>query len=198
MLTFPSGKAYVGITKYTAEKRFVRHVADANRGGSLAVHCAIRKYGERAVEIKTLALTSSYDALRLMEQRAISTFSTRTPHGYNVTAGGGGVIGMKFNAETLAKMSASHTGRKHSDETKAKMRANNIGKTLSSEHRAKLSTSAMGRKASEETVAKMIVSRTGNPKVIAAQLGKKRSAESIARQRASCADRNRILAKQAA
>lgn len=48
-LTFPDGKAYIGITTGTATERFSEHVYWARKGRTYCVNAAIRKYGHDSV-----------------------------------------------------------------------------------------------------------------------------------------------------
>lgn len=136
-LTFPNGKAYVGITGRTAAVRFAEHVTYSRIGkNKVAVHLAIAKYGAANVIVETLAENSDWGKLQALEVQAIATYNTRPPYGYNLTRGGDGVVG--FDEITRAKMGAA-----------------NIGKLASAETRAKLSASGKGRKRSDATRARM-------------------------------------------
>jgi len=123
-ITFPNGKAYIGITVRTAEHRFQQHVAAATvRNGNYLVCRALRRHGAHAVKLETLLTADDPDYLRLMERRAIAAYGTHGPGGYNATAGGAGLYGFKFSKESRAKMAASRRGRTTPPETKAKLSA---------------------------------------------------------------------------
>lgn len=87
MLTSPSGKSYIGISRNTAKQRFRGHV---NTTHPTAIHLAILKYGEKAFTPKTLLIADDLDYLKEMERRAIASFGTVSPKGYNLTGGGDG------------------------------------------------------------------------------------------------------------
>lgn len=142
-LTFPNGKAYIGITAKSVERRFVQHCSLARVGRiSYAVHSAILKYGPENVIVETLA-TVSIDLLKLLEVEEIKKQNTRYPNGYNLTDGGDGAVGMDF--ETRKKISNAASGRRATPETKAKLSAAHKGKKYSEEMRAKMSAISTGR-----------------------------------------------------
>jgi len=104
-LTFPNGKAYIGITTRTAEIRFKRHVDYSRNARRSAVHHAILKYGAENVVVETLVIADDLNYLRELEKRAVQKFGTLKPGGYNLT--GGGEDSHFWAAETLAKATAS-------------------------------------------------------------------------------------------
>ena len=141
-LTFPNGKAYIGITKRTVDQRFSEHVsfAKSEKSGS-AVHHAIRKFGVASVKVETID-SADWDSLKLMEIAAISSQNTRPPCGYNLTKGGDGVAG--FDATTRAKMGAANVGRSPTKETRLKISAANKGRKASQKARENTSAGRMG------------------------------------------------------
>ena len=105
ILEFPSGKSYIGITAKTTLERLDAHMKQLNGGRNHAVHNAIRKYGVAAVSAKTLVIANDMKYLGALERRAIKTYGTKTPKGYNLTDGGEGVLGLA--EESKKKMSDS-------------------------------------------------------------------------------------------
>jgi hypothetical protein len=87
-LTFPSGKAYIGISSRDAETRFTGHVKHATTGRRNAVHRAILKYGRDNVVVRTIVVASDLAYLKDLEKKAIMLYCTVSPHGYNMTNGG--------------------------------------------------------------------------------------------------------------
>ena len=138
-ITFPNGKAYIGITAKTAEVRFKVHKYEARRGSHGVLYDALRKHGVDAVSLETLAELEDWQELCEAERQAIAAHGTRSPTGYNLTDGGDGApkghrfrVGMKHTAEARAKMSRTRVGKYHgTDETRAKlsetMRGNTFG-----------------------------------------------------------------------
>lgn len=183
-LTFPNGKAYIGITTGTVRKRFNDHVCASTRAtNTFAVHRAIKKYGRESVKVETLA-TASFDCLKDIEVRAIAVFGTKAPNGYNLTDGGDGTIGVIRSKETLANMRAAQLGSTRTDETKANMRAAKLGKKFSPEHKAKIGLAHKGKFVSAETREKISLAKTGTvhssearEKMSVQRLGKKKTAE---------------------
>jgi hypothetical protein len=63
-------------------------------GRGHAVHRALRKYGSQSVVLEVLLYADDLDFLKNIEKSAIETFGTKSPHGYNMTAGGDGFIAL--------------------------------------------------------------------------------------------------------
>ena len=168
-LTFPNGKSYIGITKYSIEHRIKIHIRSSRSGRKLAIYNAIRKYGEDSFQVQVLAMAHP-DDLPQLEIDAIRKHDTFGINGYNMTAGGEGTLGRSFavSEKTKAKISKTTKGRignPVSDETKQKLRAVNIGKKHTEESKKKRSVSLMGKQkgkiTSEKTKAKISASLTG-------------------------------------
>lgn len=166
-LDFPNGKSYIGITKNTANKRFLGHARKAGKT-SCAVHHAIHKYGKDAVEVKTLVV-AEYEYILSLEKAAILAYKTKVPNGYNLTDGGDGITGYKFTDEVRAKMSLSKKGKLKTEEHKAKISAAHIGKKMSRDAIDKKIASTIGWKHTKEAIERI---RDGN-------LGRKASAETV-------------------
>ena len=98
-IEFPNGKSYIGITKYDAEKRFAGHCEGAAKGRNLILHNAIRKHGKENCKIRTLVIANDAEYLKDLEIKAIATFNTRHPNGYNSTRGGDGMLGLAEEVE---------------------------------------------------------------------------------------------------
>ena len=182
-LSFPNGKTYIGVSFFTAQKRFKQHLWSAKKSNQLAYR-AWRKHGEPM--LKVLAVVENV-LLHEIEIKAIASYGTLTPNGYNMTLGGDGTPGLihsletraKFSiiskariysAETRKKIGAKSKGRKLSPESSAKKSATlralmaipeerakrgRKGKRLSPEHRAKISASHTGKKISPGTKARL-------------------------------------------
>lgn len=152
-LDFRNGKSYVGISFNRASRRFLDHRYTAMKS-ELILYRAWRKHG--APTLKVLAVIEN-SLLHEAERKAIAIYKTQSPHGYNMTAGGEGVTGLKHSLVTRAKMSvrqqslspevkaqrtakivASRRGVPPSIETRAKISAAHLGKSLSLDHREKL------------------------------------------------------------
>jgi hypothetical protein len=187
LLTFTSGKSYVGITSQPFAARFSHHRKRANSQGNDAgflVHAAWRKYGEPSVTI--LLEADDWPSLVAVEISAIRSFGTFTPGGYNLTHGGEGSpgaicgqdkrkklraanLGKKDSPETVEKKRAAQRGRTCSEDARKKIgeknRAHRLGKPLSPEVRAKLSELNKGKThtVNAEGRARMSAAATGRP-----------------------------------
>lgn len=148
LLTFPNGKKYVGKSKYAAEKRFEAHWRC--RSGRSALSRALRKHGRRSVVVKTLLTSDEDKELCRMEVFYISFFGTRAPHGYNLTEGGEGIVGLSVEAENRRRRNISRglTGKKLSASHVQNLRRSHLGQTSPME----------GRQHSESTRRKMSAS----------------------------------------
>jgi group I intron endonuclease len=195
-LTFPSGKAYIGITKEAARERFSEHAYDAKRGLKKAISRAFRKYGSEAVKLETLVIASDWAYLCDLERKAIAAFGTKWPGGYNMTDGGEGSCGYKHSEETRAHLCAVHSRTPrhttpHSEDAKAKMSAAHR-RMQSEETRRRISQAqigvsrGVGRKLSDEHRAA----------IAAGNSGKKRTEEQRARISAAAAERERVKREQ--
>ena len=197
-----SGKSYVGKTKRKLEKRICEHKCNDSKGTS-AIEVAIQKYGWEGNFSYEVLEVCPIEQLNEREIFWIAELNSKSPHGYNLTDGGEGLVNP--SAETRAKMSANHPdisgeknpnyGKKTPPETCAKISASNKGKNkgkkrkpFSAEHKAKISANHAdvsgennpnyGKKPSLETLAKMSASKTGenNP-----NYGKPRPPETCAK-----------------
>lgn len=107
-LTFPSGKVYVGQTVGDVEKRWRRHLWQANSSDQAhhVVHLAILKYGWDNV-VKEVLSEVPDDLLDEEEKRQIDLHDCITPKGYNMRAGGR--IGSICSDEARKKMREAFT-----------------------------------------------------------------------------------------
>jgi group I intron endonuclease len=121
-----NGKRYVGQTSQSLQKRWNRHKSPMNHRRSSYLYNAICKYGAESFEIKPLVIVGTKQEMDYYEQELIKVLDLRNPEkGYNLTEGGGGMLGFKLSKETRQKMS---------DHVK------------SEEHRRKISIAKMGNK----------------------------------------------------
>jgi len=129
-LDFPNGKSYIGITSKTAQERFNQHCCKSKNKNPCQL--AIHKYGKENIIINVLAECNDWELLCLAEQEAIEKFNTFKPSGYNLTKGGEGVFGLKWD-----DLSNHRNLRPFSDETRLKMSISASNK--SKNHRNKIS-----------------------------------------------------------
>lgn len=141
-----NGKSYVGITKRGMETRWKQHVNHASRGSLYPFHCAINKYGAEAFthEILFVSETQDYAELQEMEQHFIKYFNTKRI-GYNLTDGGEGTLGFKFNEESRQRMRDAAKNRDrdtyskgHSHSVTQRQKWSEERKGVSTQHNKKL------------------------------------------------------------
>lgn len=85
-------KVYVGYTSRPLERRLSQHFRDARNGSRLALHRAMRKYGFECFSIRVLEAFANREEALNAECRYIQELNSIAPHGYNMTAGGEGVV----------------------------------------------------------------------------------------------------------
>lgn len=173
------GRAYVGVTTQTVQKRWEQHIRDARNGAPYLLHRAIRKYGTGWFSVEELTVCFSKREAIVCEKALIAAHDTyaHAKNGFNLTYGGDGNWGWKptletrkkigaksaerlaANPEYVQRMIAARTGpppvtQKKRDRAAAMGRAKK-GIKLSDEHRAKISAAGVGRVKSPETIKKM-------------------------------------------
>lgn len=92
IVTGPTGKKYVGITRKTLEQRWKAHLDDVRSGSKLVFHQAIRKYGEKSFTFEIAENNKTKEEISELEILYIQTLNTLSPNGYNIANGGWGVI----------------------------------------------------------------------------------------------------------
>ena len=184
-----NGKSYIGQTIRDAEKTRIRyHLAGY---GNQLVKRAIEKYGQDAFTYKILHDGIIPEFLDMLEIEAIAKFNTLSPHGYNLTTGGGGgfpsdetrqkhleairhpEVRQKHleamrHPEVRQKLSKASTGKRHTDETRRKMSESRegaknpmYGKPRSDDTKRKISEANTGKKRSDEVKQKLSEARKG-------------------------------------
>ena len=124
----PSAKMYIGVTSQTLSNRF-------GKDGYGYRNCtlfwrAIQKYGWDNIKHITIFDDLPYEVALLVEQALIQKYSTNDPKfGYNLTAGGEGILGYKYTPEQLVNH-RYWLGKHHTDETKRKLSEINTGRKL--------------------------------------------------------------------
>jgi len=187
-----NGKLYVGITSQP-RKRFNCHGGKA-KTDNMAIRRSMVKYGRENFEFKVL-LNGSRSYCAEMEKKAIISFGSKVPAGYNISNGGEGsstpcseehkerlrklFTGRPISEEQKAKISATLTGKPLSEETKAKLRISLKGRVISEKHKEINRKALTGLKRSDETRAKLSASHKG----------KRQSDEAIAKQAATLKQR---------
>jgi len=93
-----NGKAYVGITTKTLERRLKIHMTAKNEK-HLPFHRALNKYGLEGFSCDILIDDEPWEELCKLEKYYIKHFNCKSPNGYNLTDGGEGFSGFKWTEE---------------------------------------------------------------------------------------------------
>ena len=150
-----NGKRYVGQTSQTLQKRWNRHKSPMNHRNSSYLYNAICKYGAENFIVEPLVIVETKQEMDYYEQELIKVLDLRNPaKGYNLTDGGGGMLGFKLSEETKKKMSSHVKSEEHRLKiSKAKMgNKSRTGMKASPEEIRKRSETLTGRKLSEEHI----------------------------------------------
>ena len=167
-----TGKRYIG--QHAGDDLLVyweRNVWLAQNGyeGKRLLYRAICKYGPEQFEVKPLVYVDSKDEMDFCEISLIKLFDTTNPKiGYNITAGGGGSLGVRMSEETRAKMSESRTGLTMPESHRRKLSERNrgnkyaAGRKMTKENFEKLMAVHIGAKRSDEAKQRMSESHKGH------------------------------------
>ena len=160
-----TGKQYIG-QSIDICKRWKQHLFCNRR---YPLYSALRKYGAASFTFEVL-VECRRDHLDFFEVAFILGYGTLSPHGYNLTTGGGS--GKECSPETREKLRAASTGRAVSIETRQKMGDASRGRTHTTETKKKMSKAQkgvsrpnqQGKHHSEETKKKMSDAHKGKTK----------------------------------
>lgn len=157
-----TNKIYVGQTKFSIEERLNQHINCSKEikenGDSLVLHNSIHKYGKDNFIVELIETVDE----TIADEREIfwiSELNSMIPNGYNMTIGGNGTIGYKFNDEDRKKISIAGKNwwSKFSKEQRRIMRKPFL------EMCKKPKTEEHKRKVSETRIANKIASGENNP-----------------------------------
>ncbi len=153
-----NNKPYVGQTIKGYKKRFRKHKEASRRGSDLAIHRAIRKYGEDNFWVdlvETVTAKTEDELLIKLNQREIYWIKALNSKrgGYNMTSGGQGMLSP--TPETRRKISEHQTISDEQCERLRKLRTGQPpwckGKKLPKRICKKISKARKGWKPTEET-----------------------------------------------
>lgn len=178
-----TGKAYIGITVNSLERRWAEHVRRA-----MATHSRrrflqmIRKYGQHNFICEVICVAFGTDAAREIESLLIADHGTFSPAGYNASTGGEGGVGRRQSAEAKKNLSAAVKRTWADPDKRAKMVAafqNRVIPLSHVEHLRQQAAAMKGKKRSSEAVAKGSASLKGHAvsdetraKIRASKIGK--------------------------
>jgi hypothetical protein len=83
-ISAPDGRSYFGVTKQALRRRFMRHARTQSPIGK-----AIRYFALTPAAMQRRAIGNG-EYIRDLERKAIATFCTRWPQGFNISEGGWG------------------------------------------------------------------------------------------------------------
>jgi group I intron endonuclease len=158
IFNYANNKPYVGQTIKGYLRRFSKHKEAAKRGSNLALHRAIRKYGEEKFWVdllETITAETEDELLTKLNQKEIYWIKALNSkrEGYNMTSGGQGLL--RPTPETRKKISEHQTISEEQRERLRNLRTGQPpwckGKKLSKRIRKKISKSRKGWKPTEET-----------------------------------------------
>jgi len=180
LVTGPTGKRYVGVTRVSIKARWAQHVRNTRHSHwKSALSDAIAKYGADNFLVEQIAVFDSWDEALSAESGFIKALGTFGPKGYNLTAGGEGRLETVASDETRQKMSRSRTGRKASDSHVESLRRAHRNK--SDEQRAALAAKISAANARRSDAERARISEA----IAASKRGKPRSAECVEKMRAA-------------
>lgn len=188
--TFPNGKMYFGQTCMDVEKRWKCGLGYKTQP---LMWKAINKYGWDNIDHRIISIGLDKEEADFQEMFYISAYRTNEiEFGYNLTKGGEGTSGIKYNLseETKSKMKKAAKGRNkgiiRSEETRRKMSESKKGKTtwmkgkhLSDEAKNKISKANKGKHHSEESRKKMSEALKGIKKPKLTEEHKRKLSESL-------------------
>lgn len=103
-----NGKSYIGKTKYKSVTRWKDHVNGYHPNS--AIHQAIIKHGVTNFSFEVLEINVDNNSLNEWEMYYIQLFNSKSPHGYNLTDGGDGGLGLVVNNDCRQKQSERRKG----------------------------------------------------------------------------------------
>lgn len=140
-----NGMSYVGITK-DLEARWRDHC----RGKAVSfLQRAVNKYGVDAFDFRHIADAFTWQDACDLERLLIKEFNSKKPHGYNLTDGGDGAFGYRFDEEERKSRSLRMVGEANPMLGKFGEKNHFFGKRHSEEARAKMASAWAIRKAKE-------------------------------------------------
>ena len=156
-----NNKIYIGLSSKTPEDSTDYY------GSGVIVNQAIDKHGKHNFT-KTILERDIVDHnyLQERERHYIDIYnSTKRGHGYNITQGGGGVLGYRHTEETKRKIAESNRLKgPRSEETEQKIREANSGVPFTKERCERIRKALTGRKMSDEMKQKLKDAKAKEPR----------------------------------
>lgn len=102
------------------------------KGSGLLLNRAYKKYGKNSFKQEIIEYCN-IEELNTKEKLYIKQYNTKFPHGYNLTEGGEGMKGYKYNSDQKQNISKAKKGQTYPKEHGKKIRQARLGKKHSSE-----------------------------------------------------------------
>jgi len=140
---------YIGVTTKSIEQRWKMHLNWAKSAKPYKLHEAINFFGVDNFIIEQIDIAEDFEKLKGLEKQYIKNLNCKYPNGYNLTAGGQGVLGITFSEETKKKLSEAAKRRGNSamitKEAIEKSRITRIGKKRTEDQKLLMSKNRKGK-----------------------------------------------------
>ncbi len=146
VVTDPSGKQYVGMTK-NYKGRWSSHLLNASRTktsrATIGLYSMIQKYGKEKISFRVVAVFQTREEGFRVEQELIRKWGTLSPNGYNLQSGG---VHFESSEPLIKHLKSTWTNerKKKASETFTGERNPQFGKKATPELRKQLSESHKG------------------------------------------------------
>lgn len=140
-----NGKSYIGLTRFTLQKRWREHCYNAKSGLKTYFYAALRKYGPENFLVIPIASCLDVSGASEVERSVIKTFHPA----YNQTNGGEFTVGRRVAREIVERIKAKNTGLKRtSAQNAANSRQAKARYDTNPEYRSKIQASLEKARAS--------------------------------------------------
>ena len=140
---------YIGMTTKSIEHRWKMHLNWAKSMKPYKIHEALNTFGKDSFIIEQIDSAEDFKKLKELEKKHIKSYNCIYPNGYNLTAGGQGVLGFKFSEERKQKLSAAGKIRGNANmitkEAIEKYRISRIGQKRTVLQKMTISTNRIGK-----------------------------------------------------
>ena len=144
-----NGMLYIGMTTKSIDCRWKMHLNWAKSMKPYKIHEALNAFGKDSFIIEQIDSTEDFKKLKELEKKHIKFYNCIYPNGYNLTAGGQGVLGFKFSEERKLKLSAAGKIRGNANmitkEAIEKSRISRTGQKRTAFQKITISTNRIGK-----------------------------------------------------
>lgn len=171
-----TGRAYIGLTTASLEKRWSAHLYRMRKGVKSALYDALRRYGVEAFDISAIvSLVPDGDLadLKALEIAVIAQEGT-FGSGYNLTSGGDGTVGYTPSPDQLEKM----RGRPASEKQRSAVRISNTGRRHTVDAKLRIGVAAKVRNSGNKYCVGRVATESQREKMKTAWTQDRRAAQS--------------------